>query len=309
MPRTPSLSSSWLPAYIVLACIWGSSFLSMKIGLESLTSVGVALVRTSLGAVTLVILSAVRRTPILPPRSTWKHLAVLGLILNTIPFALFAYGETHISSILAGIINAVTPLTTLAVILLAFPEEHPTRERIVGLILGFVGVLVVLGVWRGLGDGEWQGVAACFVAVCCYGIGFPYMRRHIVGRDHAPIALATGQVIFGSLFLVPLTAFNGVQHHDLNWRVALAMLALGCLGSGIAYILNLRILTAAGSAAASTVTYLTPVVAVLLGVAFLDESPHWNEPIGALVVVIGAAIAQGRLRILRSQRQAASASG
>lgn len=289
-------STSWLPAYLVLACIWGSSFLSMKIGLESLTSIGVALVRTSLGAGTLVLLSLVRREPVVPPRETWKHLLFLGFLLNTVPFALFAYGETHISSILAGIINAVTPLTTLVAILVAFPEEHPTRERMVGLGIGFVGVLVVLGIWRGLGQGEWPGIVACLLAVCCYGLGFPYMRRHLVGRDYAPVALATGQVACGALLLLPLGIATGVQHAEPDWRVVTAMLALGCLGSGIAYVLNLRVLSAAGSTTASTVTYLTPVVAVILGVAFLDESPHWNEPVGAVVVVVGAAVAQGRLR-------------
>ena len=285
---------SWVPAYLLLAVLWGFSFALIEVGLTSLTPVGVALVRVTLGAATLLVTSAVRRTT-LPPRSTWRHLVVIAALLNAVPFVLFAYGETHVSSSLAGIINAATPLATLAVVLAAFPEEHPTRDRVVGLGLGFLGVLVVLGLWRGLGGGQWLGVGACVGAVCCYGLAFPYARRHLAGTA-GPLSLATGQTVVATLLLMPAGALAGVVEQRVTAVVVVAMLALGCLGTGVAYVLNFTVVARAGGTVASTVTYLTPVVAVAVGVALLGESLRWNEPVGALVAVTGAALAQGRLR-------------
>jgi len=268
----------------------------MKVGLESLTPIGVAFARTGLGAATLVIACLASRTGP-PPRATWRHLFVLAALFNAVPFALFAYGETHVSSIVAGLINAVTPLTTLVAILIAFPEEQPTRERIVGLGIGFAGVLVVLGPWRALGGAEWLGMLACLAAVSCYGIAIPYARRHVLGRGHSPLALSCGQVVLGALQLAPVAAVTGTSSGPMLGRSILAMLGLGCLGTGIAFLLNLGVLTAAGSTTASTVTYFTPLVAVLVGSTFLGEPLHWNEPVGALVVVAGAALAQGFVAI------------
>lgn len=285
---------SWVPAYLLLALFWGCSFALIEVGLDALTPVGVALVRLVLGASTLLIISAVTRTP-LPPRRTWRHLVVVAALLNAVPFVLFAYGETHVSSSLAGIINAATPLVALAVVLLAFPEEQPTHERTAGLAVGFAGVVLVLGLWRGLGTGQWVGVAACAGAVCCYGVAFPYARRHLAGAA-GPLSLATGQTVVGTLLLVPATAVTGVVERAPTPSVVVAILGLGCLGTGVAYVLNFVVVARAGGTIASTVTYLTPVVAVTVGVALLGEGLRWNEPVGALVVVAGAALAQDRVR-------------
>jgi drug/metabolite transporter (DMT)-like permease len=218
------------------------------------------------------------------------------MLVNSIPFTLFAYGETHIASVLAGIINAATPLTTLAVILLAFPEEKPTADRVVGLLVGFLGILVVVGVWEGLGSGEWTGIAACLGAVTCYGIAFPYTRRHLAGLPESGVSLAAGQVTCGALVLLPLGVLAGPLHGTITLEPVLGMLCLGALGSGIAFALNYQIVRAAGPSTASTVTYLTPLFAIAVGVAFLGETVVWHEPLGGLVVLLGVAISQGRVR-------------
>ncbi len=205
-----------------------------------------------------------------------------------------------------------TPLATLAVTLAAFPEERPTRERIVGLGVGFVGVLIVLGVWNGVGGAELEGVAACVAAVCCYGLAYPYTRRHLVATGDGPLALATGQVILGAAFLLPVVIVTaaldgGGITTPVEPSTIVGMLALGALGSGIAYVLNTRIVMAAGGTVASSVTYVTPLVAVIVGTALLQESITWNEPVGALVVLAGVAVAQGRFRVRRAP--AVSAAG
>ena len=297
-PAHPAHASRlpWQVSFLVLAATWGCSFWWMKLGLEVLAPVQVAFVRLAIGAAALLLICAVTGVRLPRRLSTWRHLFIVAMLVNSIPFTLFAYGETHIASVLAGIINAATPLTTLAVILLAFPEEKPTADRVVGLLVGFLGILVVVGVWEGLGSGEWTGIAACLGAVTCYGIAFPYTRRHLAGLPESGVSLAAGQVTCGALVLLPLGVLAGPLHGTITLEPVLGMLCLGALGSGIAFALNYQIVRAAGPSTASTVTYLTPLFAIAVGVAFLGETVVWHEPLGGLVVLLGVAISQGRVR-------------
>lgn len=287
---------SWQAAFVLLAAIWGCSFWWIKLGLELLAPVQVAFVRLAVGAVALLVLAAALGVPLPRRRSTWRHLLVVGLLFNSIPFTLFAYGETHVSSVLAGIINGATPLATLAVVLVALPEEQPTLARLAGLVVGFTGILIVVGIWNGLGPGELLGIAACVGAVCSYGLAFPYVRRHLSGLPDSGIALAAGQVLCGAALLLPLALVSGGLHGAVAPAPLLGMLGLGVLGSGIAYVLNMQIVREAGATTASTVTYLTPLFAVVVGAAFLGESVSWYEPLGGLIVLFGVALSQGRLR-------------
>ena len=288
---------SWLPAYLVLALIWGNSFVFIKIGLESLTPAGVVFSRLFLGMVTMLIISAVTRTP-LPPRRYWGSLFVAALLMTSLGWFFFAYAEQYVSSALAGIINGATPLLTLVAILIAFPEEKPTRERIVGLGIGFTGVLVVVGVWQGLGTTTWLGIGACLLAVVGYGISYPYVRRHLATNSSAvgPMTFATGLMIMGTLQISPMVLLTGYAHAPIGPSVVVAMLALGVLGSGVAYILNFLVIARSDATTASTVTYVITLVAVVSGALVLGEHITWNQPVGALLVVIGAATAQGLLR-------------
>ncbi|MBO1752598.1 DMT family transporter [Actinotalea sp. BY-33] len=292
MSRRPP---TWVLAYLVLAVVWGCSFAFVQVGLRSLTPVQVAFGRLFLGALALLLLSAVLRQRLPRRRRTWGHLLVVGAVLNAVPFTLFAVGQQHVSSILAGIINAATPLTTLAVILAAYPEEQPTRRRVLGLLMGFLGVAVVLGVWEGFAAGQWSGVLACLGAVTCYGIGLPYSRRHLTGSGEGPVALATGQVSMGCLLMVPVLLVAGVAPHaPVTATVVWAMVALGAVGSGFAFVLNFHVIKQAGPSTASTVTYLTPLVAAVVGIAVLGEGISWHEPVGGLIVLAGVAVAQSR---------------
>ena len=285
----------WQAWFVLLALMWGCSFWWIKLGLTFLSPVQVAFARTALGAAALVLILVASRARLPRARRTWGHLLVVGLLMNAIPATLFAYGETQVSSVLAGIINATTPLATLTVVLLAFREEHVTRERIAGLAIGFLGVLVVLGAWEGLGTADLLGIAACLGAVACYGIGYPYTRRHLASLPEGPIALATGQVVLGALILLPVVALVSGPGTPPTADALLGMLGLGVLGSGVAYVLSYRIVAEAGSTTASSVTYVVPLVAVVVGTVFLSEPITWHEPVGAAIVLLGVAVSQGRI--------------
>ncbi len=288
-------SQSWLGLYIALGIVWGCSFIFIKLGLEFLTPFGVAFGRCALGALALLIYLKIKGLSLVRDRKMIGHLWVVALLLNVIPGIFFAWAETEVTSILAGIINAVTPLMTLIAIMLVARNEKPTKPQVVGLILGFLGVLTVLGAWQGLGDNPLWAILILLAAVTCYGFSFPYSRRFILPAQLKPEVMAATQVTLGAITLLPFFLVSGIAENEYRLGPVLAMVALGVFGSGFAYIWNFTIMRDAGSAIASSVTYVTPLVAVLVGFVFLNEVLHWYEPIGALIVLLGAAIAQGRI--------------
>jgi drug/metabolite transporter (DMT)-like permease len=293
-------SSSWLPVYLALGIVWGCSFIFIKSGLEFLTPFGVAFIRCTLGAVTLYIFAKSRKITLPRTRNALFHIWIVSLLLNVLPGIFFAVAETEVTSVLAGIINAVTPLMTLLAILVVTRDEKAKPAQMLGLLLGFVGVLIVLGAWNGLGENPWWAIAILLFAVTCYGISFPYTRRYVMPLGLASEAIVAQQLILASLTLLPLYLYDGVEEATFMFWPALSMLALGIFGSGFAYLWNFKVMQLAGSAIASSVTYLTPVVAVIVGIAFAGESITWNEPAGAVVVLLGAAIAQERIKIKRA---------
>jgi drug/metabolite transporter (DMT)-like permease len=289
-------NKNWLPAYIALGSVWGCSFLFIKMGLEFLTPFGVAFGRCALGAITLLIYAKVRRISFPRERHIWLKLWFVALVLNIIPGILFAFAEVRVTSVLAGIINATTPLATLIVILVAFREEKPKNFQLLGLLIGGLGVLTVLGVWKGLGHNNVVGIIALLGAVTCYGISFPFTKKYVIPLGLKPEAAATMQISLAALTLLPFYLYDGISKDEYRIGPILAMIALGAVGTGFAYIWNFSIIASAGSSIASTVTYVTPVIAVFVGWLFKGEHITWNQPLGAGVVIFGAAISQGRFR-------------
>jgi drug/metabolite transporter (DMT)-like permease len=292
--------SSWLPGYLALAAIWGSSFLFIKVGLRELHPVYITLGRVGCGALTLLVILLATRTRLPRDPATWGHLAFCGLVGVAVPFTLFGYGEQHVSSVLAGIWNATTPLATLPVAALVFRTERMSRRRLAGLALGFVGVLTILGVWRGAVGHDLLGQLECFGAALCYAVSIPYQRRFLAGRADSGASLAAGQLIAATAILAvasPLIA--GPPPTSLSVPVVASVVALGALGTGIAFALNFRVIRQAGATTSASVTYLAPLWATMVGFLVLDERLAWYQPVGAAIVLLGVAISQG-LRLRRT---------
>ena len=291
---------SWLGFYPALGAVWGCSFIFIKLGLDFLTPFGVAFGRCALGAATLLAWAKYKKIALPKSKKIWAHLWMVSLLLNVIPGVLFAIAETKVTSILAGIINAVTPLMTLIAIMVVTRDEKPKFYQILGIGIGFIGVLTVLGAWQGLGDNPLWAVLVLLGAVTCYGFSFPYSRRFVIPHKLQPESIAAAQVTTGAVTLLPFYLFDGIARDYYRPGPVFAMLALGVFGSGFAYIWNFKIMAIAGSAIASSVTYLTPLVAVAVGVIFLKESLFWYEPVGAAIVLFGAAIGQNRIKLGKS---------
>ncbi|MBL3671249.1 DMT family transporter [Streptomyces sp. M2CJ-2] len=289
-----------LGQFVLLALAWGASFLFIKIGLEGLSPTQVVLGRMVTGAAALLLMTAVTRQRLPRDAAVWGHLTVVAVLLCVAPFLLFAWAELHLSSGLASIYNATTPLMTMVVALVALPGERPDRAKLTGLLVGFAGVVVVLAPWRGLAGGSGAAQAACLLATLCYGLAFVYLRRSISPRALPTLAVATMQVSLGAMIMLLAAPFTATSPVALSWPVVLSVLALGVAGSGLAYVWNTNVVAHWGATNASTVTYLTPVVGVALGITVLGESITWSEPVGAMIVVVGIAISQGRIRTRRS---------
>ena len=298
MPKSPT--TRWLPGFIALGITWGGSFLFIKWGLLSLSSIGVAFLRGVIGGLTLLIYCLATKTKLPNKWREWGHLAVVALLLNAIPGYLFAVGETHVSSVMAGLLNATTPLMTVLVITVGFREQRIDRNQGLGVVIGFFGIILVTGALTGLSANSWRGVIELLGATLCYGISFPYSRRYVNVLNYSPRSLAATQVTCSALLLAPFALVNGITSAPWNSKSIWGILILGAFGTGFAYIWNFRNVRLAGSLVASTVTYITPVVATLLGVWLLKESFRATQIVGGLCVLLSGALVQKRIKLIQN---------
>jgi drug/metabolite transporter (DMT)-like permease len=286
--------------FIGMGLVWGSSFLFIKVSLEGVSFFQVAWARLVFGGLTLLIIALVARQRFPREKAVWGHFLVIAVTNCIIPHLAFSWAEQYVSSGLASIYNAVTPITTALFVTLAFKVEKLTSAQVVGIALGIFGVVVIIGPWRyDAFTGDLAGQLACLLAALCYGFSYGYIRRFLSHRPIPGIMFAflnIGVAGFIMLLLTPVIAWRPVE---LNGWIVASLLVLGIFGTGLAYIWNINVLRAWGPTAASTVTYVTPVVGVFLGVVVLREILSWNEPVGAAIVFIAILFAQNRIRLRR----------
>lgn len=304
----------WQAKFVALAVIWGASFLLMKIGLESLAPLQIATLRVLSGAATVMIVGSLLGARLPRQPRVWLHLAVSGLFLCSLPFTLFPLGEQRVSSALAGIGNATTPLATVVFSLLLIPTDRLGARKIVSVIVGFVGVVVILQPWQAQDRPDLFGFGMTLVAGASYGLGWTYLRRFLGPGDVGGLGLPAAQLAMSSVQLAVVTTGWWLLHlvtrvtgvtGDTGDSVApwspargsehlvssvVAVLVLGVVGTGLAFALQFDIVRAVGPTVGASVTYVIPVVAVALGVVFLHERLQWPQVVGAAVVLAAAVV-------------------
>lgn len=296
-PRSHApLPFGWRARFGVLSLIWGFSFLLIKVGTEAYAPFQVTLGRLAFGTAVLGAAMAARRERLPRGARTWGHLAVAAFLLNALPFSLFAYSELRIPSTLAGICNATSPLWGMALSLVALSEDRPTRRRVAGLGLGFLGVLTVLGAWQGFNGVNMAGTALALLASLSYPVGWIYVRRTMSGTGHSHLSLTGAQLLLATAQLALVTPLFTTIPSRFPVLPLLAVMALGALGTGLAVLIQYGLVAEVGPTTAQMVTYFIPVIATVAGVAVLGESLTWSTPVGTIVILAGAALTQTRQR-------------
>jgi drug/metabolite transporter (DMT)-like permease len=294
----PSLAA-W-GALVLLGLIWGGSFLGIAMALTGFGPFWVAASRITLAAAILGAI-AVAMGPGLPAtdsptgRRIWLHCLGMGIFSNVLPFVLLAWGQQRVSSGFAGISMAVVPLLVLPLAHVFVPGEQMTPRRLVGFLIGFAGVVLLIGTGGQAGEGEGEVLArlACVGASCCYAVGAIVTRLAPRGPH---LAFAAAGLIIAAAFILPLAlAFEGVP--EVPPPAALAgVLYLGILPTAFATVLLVYVIQSAGPSFLSLVNYQVPVWAVLIGMVVLGEAlpPQF---LGALALILaGLAVSQARLR-------------
>jgi drug/metabolite transporter (DMT)-like permease len=288
---------------LLLASMWGPSFLFIKVAVEDIPPLTMVLGRVATGALVLLFLLRLQGSRLPKWGPIWKHLAVVALIHNAIPFVLFSWGEQYIDSALAAILNGTVPFFTIILAHFFAQNDRITPVKMVGILVGFGGM--VLLALPSIGDGlqatTW-GILAITAASLLYGVAIVYTRNHLRGLQ--PLAAPTGQMIIASLYMLPLSLL--IDRPYLLPMPSLAslgsMLALGVIGTAAAFTIYYKLLERANASYISMTTYLIPVFGVILGAIVLNEAITWERVAGCGLILLGVMIVNGLFGTIRLER-------
>ncbi len=279
---------------LILSVIWGGSFFFIGVAVKAMTPLTIVLCRVGLAA--LILLGIVRATGRQMPAShgVWLSFFVMGALNNLIPFSLIVWGQTHIDSSLAAILNATTPIFSVVLAHLLTKEERLTANRTVGVVVGWIGVAVLIG-FESLGGFGIQGLGQLAVlgASCTYALAAIYGRRF---KHLDPVVVSTGMLCASTIMMLPVALIVERPWHLMPGAAAwAALVGLATISTALAYIIYFRVLAVAGATNILLVTFLIPVSAILLGVLVLGERPGWNAFGGMALIFVGLMAIDGRM--------------
>jgi drug/metabolite transporter (DMT)-like permease len=286
----------------VLSVLWGGSFFFNGVALRELSPLTLVFLRVALAAVMLLPVLRAYGIGLPATFAAWRPYFAIGLLNNVLPFSLIVTGQVYIPSGLASILNATTPLFTVLV-MAAAGDEKLLMRRVLGVLTGLIGVIILRGHNLGFGTGEGVGILLCLLAAFSYGLAALYARRRL--SDSPPLATATFQLLASSLMMAVIAATV-----ERPWQLPmpglttwLAMIGLAALSTALAYIVFFQILRRSGSTNVMLVTLLIPVTAILLGYLVLGEQISRHEILGALVIGSALLLIDGRIfRLVRRSR-------
>ena len=279
---------------VFLSILWGGSFFFVGVAVKEVPPLTVVLCRVALASVILLGIVYLKGDKMPTSISLWGGFIIMGALNNLIPFSLIVWGQTHIESGLASILNATTPIFGVVIAHLVTKEERLTANRMTGVIVGWIGVAVLIGIDSLHGFGiQVLGQLAVLGAAFAYACAAVYGRRF---KGLSPIVVATGMLCGSTLMMTPLALFV-----DQPWNLSpgpmtlLALFGLAAISTSLAYIIYFRILATAGPTNLLLVTFLIPLSAILLGVMFLGERLGWNAFAGMALIFSGLIAIDGRL--------------
>lgn len=296
---------------LVLGIIWGSSFALIKVGLDIFSPTQVVLGRLLGGAVVLfaaLMLDKNRRiAPGVDGRVLLAKLTLAGVISNVIPFILISWGEVHTSTTMSGMLNATTPMFTFLFAMMLLPNEKLGLDKVAGLFLGLLGVVVILQPWSAsVSSKELTADLAVIGAAVFYGGGIVYARKYLGAVQGSAKMMATGQIGGASVIMVLLFPAIASSHVAWSWTPVLAVLILGAINTGMATLLYHRLIRLYGATRASAVTYLIPVSAVVIGVIAFGDRTGLVFYLGSAVVLTGVLMISGQITVISNLKAMAT---
>jgi drug/metabolite transporter (DMT)-like permease len=283
---------------VVLALIWGASFMFIKVADRQLAPSTLILGRLALAALTLGLFAP--RGTFAAVRANWRWVVAVGLVNTALPFWLLSWGETRIQSGLASIIQAAVPIFNAALAFVFFRELRVTGVKLVGVAVGFVGVALLVGAQP---HGKLLGAIAVVGMALCYGAGGLLASRHL--RAVPPHAVAFGTAAVAAIAAAP-AGIAQAPHAVPNWKTFGSIAVLGVAGTAVAYLLFFALISSAGSGYASLVTYLVPPVALAYGAIFLGEHFGAAAFLALVIILAGVALGTGGWRVAARRRRLAS---
>lgn len=284
---------------ILLAALWGASFLFMRIAAPEFGPLVLVELRVLIAALVLLPVLLIRENS-LPMFRNWKKLVFLGVVNSAIPFYLFAFSTLTLTAGYASIINATAPMFA-AVIAWLWLSQRLTRWQSAGLLIGIVGVVVLSWPKLSFGiDGAALAIAAGLLASLCYGIAANYTKKN--AGDLSSLTVATGSMIAAAIVLLP-GAIAYWPQNEISMNAWMSAVILGVASTGMAYILYFRLIRHVGPAKAITVTYLIPAFAVFWGALVLDETITLIMIVGAVIIMLGTALATGIVSARRASNK------
>lgn len=287
---------NWLPIWSIISVTWGFSFLFIKVAGTFLDPFQQTASRLALGALSLFIFMLFTKRKLITDRKVLAHLTFLAIVAQVIPFSLVAWAEHSITSIAASLINSMLALWIALFAVWFLPEEKLNRTKFFGLVIGFIGILILLGVWDASFRGNWIAYAAGILSTVGYAVSNIWTRKNITPMKLDAVSATAAQLTIGAVILGIFSLFvsNAPTNFPLNGVISL--LLLGIIGTGVAFALNLELINRVGSVISSTTAYSMPIVSTVAGVIFINEAVHWYEPIGAAIALVGIAITQGLIK-------------
>lgn len=277
---------------LILASLWGPSFLFIKIAVLEIPPITLAALRIGIAALILYMIIFFRKDPLNKELKFWIKVTFAGFFAHGLPFVLISWGEVYIDSALASILNGLTPLFTLLLANFTIPDDRLTRSKMLGAILGFAGLIILMAPHLNNGfEFQTLGIIAIVIAALSYAVGIVYSRKYLQGVK--PLHAPASQLLVTAVYLIPISLWieGPITVTDYSYQAIGSLLVLATFGTALAFVIYYHILEVTSASYLSLVTYLMPVFGVLLGVIFLDEYLSTYTLIGASFIIAGIVIA------------------
>ena len=290
----------WL---LFLACLWGPSFLFIKVAVGEIPPLTLVVGRVGLATILLYAILRMQGGNLPKLGRIWKHFAVVGFFSNALPFVLFSWGEQYIDSALAAILNGTTPLFTIVLAHFFITDDRMTPVKVMGTLLGFGGLVLLISpsLTNNVQATTW-GLLAATIAAACYGIAIVYTRLNLRGLP--PLVGPTAQLVMATLYLLPLSLLieQPFNRPLPSWTAFGALIGLSVLGTAWAFVIYYRLLERTSATYVSMVTYLAPTIGVILGVVILNEQLGWTAYTGCALILLGVMVVNGVFKSISWRR-------